>query len=551
MSVIMAAIKSLGAMLRGLFPSAASAWNNLGQQTGPATGPATAHDHPANPNAHPRLDDARFWLAAIADSSDDAIVGKDLDGVITSWNKAAEAMFGYTADEIIGQPGTRLIPVDRIDEERSILDRVRRSEKIVHFETKRQRQDGSVIPVSLTVSPIRDDNGRIIGASKTARDLTATQRIHRDLERREALLRSILDTVPDALIVVDKLGFIHSFSVAAVRLFGYTSEEMMGRNVTTLLPASDWERHNSQLARFSPPADRHVMGFGQRKDGTMFPMELAIGEVNLPTSRLFTAFVHDLTEQADRERELRAVNTELERLARHLATARDVADRSNWAKSRFLAGMTEELRTPLNGILSYAELLRMEGGLNPTQSGRIDAMLGSGKHVLQMIDSVLDLSEIEVSHVELQSVEIDVVAVATACLDLVRPAAEEKRLAVSLEIAPHMRRQLVTDPARLKQILLNLLGNAVKFTADGTVELRLSSAANGSVVRMEVADTGPGIPPDHRRGLFREFERTGIETTAAAEGAGLGLALSARIAALLGGCLRSPRQSGRWKRVLA
>src|ERR1700712_271247 len=131
-------------------------------------------------------------------------------------------MFGYTAVEIVGQPITRIIPPDRVDDEVSILKRIRRSEKIVHFETKRQCKDGRVIPVSLTVSPICDDHGRIIGLSKTASDLSETQRVHRDLERREALLRSVLDTVPDALIVMDKQGFIHSFSVAAVRLFGYT-----------------------------------------------------------------------------------------------------------------------------------------------------------------------------------------------------------------------------------------------------------------------------------------------------------------------------------------
>ncbi len=485
-----------------------------------------------------QLDDARFWLAAIAESSNDAIVGKDLDGLVTSWNKSADAMFGYTSSEIIGQPITRIIPWDRIDEEAQILERVRRNEKIVHFETKRQCKDGRIIPVSLTVSPIRDDQGSIIGVSKTARDLSETQRIHSDLERREALLRSILTTVPDAMIIIDKQGVIHSFSTAAVRMFGYTSAEIIGRNISVLLPSTD-PRHqqNPDVAGYAATREQPIIGFGQRRDCSTFPMKLAIGEVNLPRAQLFTAFVQDQTEPAERERELRAANTKLERSAQNLATARDVADRANWAKSRFLAGMSHELRTPLNGILGYAELLRMEGGLNATQSERVAAMLGAGKHLLQMITRVLDLSEIEAEHVELQAVELDVLTVAIACLDLVRPQADAKRLALSISVARNARHAVVTDPTRLRQVLLNLLGNAVKFTSKGSVELRLRHVTDAFVLRIEVADTGPGILASERRRLFRDFERLDNVATRTVEGAGLGLALSARLAALLGGCL--------------
>jgi two-component system sensor kinase FixL len=233
-------------------------------------------------------------------------------------------------------------------------------------------KDGRIIPVSLTVSPIRDDRGDIIGVSKIARDLTETQRIHSGLERREALLRSILDTVPDAMIVIDKQGDVHSFSVAAVRLFGYTSAEMVGRNISVLLPSIDWQRQHPDgthdagphgpgshgpgshgpgsdgpgshgprshgaasrgpgphSVAFGATGEHPIIGFGQRRDRSTFPMKLVIGEVNLPRTRLFTAFVQDQTEPVERERELRSANTELERLARNLTTARDVADRAN------------------------------------------------------------------------------------------------------------------------------------------------------------------------------------------------------------------------------
>ena len=375
---------------------------------------ANGADPDPNPPVRPPMDseaEARFWLAAIAESSDDAIIGKNLDGIVTSWNKAAESMFGFTAQDIVGHPIMAIIPPDRIDEEASILERVRRAEKIVHFETKRVCKDGRTIAVSLSVSPIRDAHGKIIGASKIAHDLT-----HRDA----------------------------------------------------------------------------------------------------------------------REQQLRAANAELERLARHLAKERDRARHANKAKSRFLASVSHELRTPLNGILGYAELLHMEGGLSATQATRVDAMLTAGKHLLQMITCVLDLSEIEAERAEVRLVECDIKAIATACLDLVRPEAEAKKLTITLAVSPGTRCTLVTDPMRLRQVLFNLLGNAVKFTSRGAVELRLRTLADCAALRVEVTDTGPGIPGDQRQRLFKEFERLDNAPVHGVEGAGLGLALSARLAALMG-----------------
>jgi signal transduction histidine kinase/ActR/RegA family two-component response regulator/HPt (histidine-containing phosphotransfer) domain-containing protein len=235
--------------------------------------------------------------------------------------------------------------------------------------------------------------------------------------------------------------------------------------------------------------------------------------------------------------ELSTLNAQLEQLTLYLVRARDAAERSNRAKTHFLAGMSHELRTPLNGILGYARLLRMEGGLNQTQAMRVDAMLGAGKHLLHMIARVLDLSEIEGEKLELQTETIDLHAVVAACLDLVRPAADEKGLALTSSFAPGAPCELAADSMRLQQILINLLGNAVKFTARGGVELRTLPLAAGAGLRIEVADTGPGIPPGQRARLFQDFERLDTDATRAAEGAGLGLSLSAKLASFMGGRL--------------
>jgi signal transduction histidine kinase/ActR/RegA family two-component response regulator/HPt (histidine-containing phosphotransfer) domain-containing protein len=235
--------------------------------------------------------------------------------------------------------------------------------------------------------------------------------------------------------------------------------------------------------------------------------------------------------------ELSRLNAQLEQMTRHLVRARDTAERSNRAKTHFLAGMSHELRTPLNGILGYARLLRMEGGLSATQAKRVDAMLDAGKHLLHMVARVLDLSEIEAERLELQTEIIDLPTVAGSCIELMRPAADQKGLMLTSSMAPGAPREVATDSMRLQQILLNLLGNAVKFTAKGGVELRLLPLADGTGLRIEVADTGPGIPPDQRARLFQDFERLDTEATRAAEGAGLGLSLSAKLASFMGGRL--------------
>jgi signal transduction histidine kinase len=219
--------------------------------------------------------------------------------------------------------------------------------------------------------------------------------------------------------------------------------------------------------------------------------------------------------------------------SRDLAEARDAAERANRAKSHFLAGMSHELRTPLNGILGYAELLHSGGNLDATQLMRVEAMRTAGKHLLQMITCVLDLSEMETGRTEVQLVECEVEPIAAACFDLIRPAAEAKSLSLAIAVSPDTPTCLITDPMRLRQVLFNLLGNAAKFTRQGEIGLRLRNVADGSMLRFEVTDTGPGILPDQRPRLFHDFER--LDSATAHEGAGLGLAISARLATLMGG----------------
>jgi len=197
--------------------------------------------------------------------------------------------------------------------------------------------------------------------------------------------------------------------------------------------------------------------------------------------------------------------------------------------------MSHELRTPLNGVLGYAELMRLEGGLSVSQTGRLDAMVGAGTHLLHMINRVLSLSQIEAEKATLDLAKCDLRGLVETCLDLVRPAADAKKLRLGLFVARDVPHSVVIDVVRLRQVLLNLLGNAVKYTDQGSIELCVRLSPHRDRLRIEVLDTGPGIPAGQHDRLFQEFERLDAGDMSTVEGAGLGLAISARLAAVMGG----------------
>ena len=384
---------------------------------------------------------------------------------------------------------------------------------------------------------------RMIGANW---DVT----IQRVEEKQRAI---IIEAAPNGMMIVDEAGTITLANSRVETLFEYEPGSLIGQPVELLMP-DEWCLAGSPLrAAFTGLDSDHLATIerdfsGRKRDGSPITIEIMLSPVGTPRGKITVVSLIDITARkrqaeekqfADRRERLAVeeANANLDRLARHLVQARDRAEQANRAKSRFLAGMSHELRTPLNGILGYAQLLHLEGGLTATQSVRVDAMLEAGKHLLEMITCVLDLSEIEAEHFELQAIESDVRPVAQACLDLIRPAADAKGLVLRITVAPDTPRRIVTDPMRLRQILLNLLGNAAKFTNQGSIELRLRSMANDTVLRIEVVDTGSGIPPEQRQRLFQEFERLETKATRATEGAGLGLALSSRLASLMGGAL--------------
>jgi len=256
-------------------------------------------------------------LAAIVDSSDDIIISKNLDGIITSWNNTARRVFGYSSKEAIGAHITLIIPKDRLPEEDTIISRVRRGERIEHFDTVRQRKDGTLIDISLTISPVRDSSGRIVGASKVAREITDRKRA----ERSTALLAAIVDSSDDAIVSKTLDGIITSWNKSAERIFGYLPEEAVGKHITLIIPRDRWNEESSIIARICR-GDRvdHFQTLRRRKDGSLVDVSLTISPVKDSAGNIIGAskVARDITAQVRAAEALRSREEEFRRLSQSL-----------------------------------------------------------------------------------------------------------------------------------------------------------------------------------------------------------------------------------------
>jgi PAS domain S-box-containing protein len=266
-----------------------------------------------------QTEDAALWLAAMVESSYDAIISKDLNGIITTWNRGAERLFGYTAKETIGKPIMILIPSDRHDEEPAILERIRRGERIEHYETIRQRKDGSLVDISLTVSPVKNANGRIIGASKIARDITARKKAEVVARR----LAAIVESSDDAIVSKDLNGIIATWNPGAERLFGYTAEEIIGKPVTILIPSDRYDEEPAILERLRQ-GERvdHFETVRQRKDGSLVDISLTVSPVKSTDGKVVGAskIARDISERKAAQEQQRLILREMNHRVKNLMT---------------------------------------------------------------------------------------------------------------------------------------------------------------------------------------------------------------------------------------
>jgi PAS domain S-box-containing protein len=461
--------------------------------------------------------DARHFAAIVA-SSDDAIISKDLNGTIVSWNPAAERLFGYSAAEIIGQSVRRIIPADRQSEEDTVLATLRRGETVDHFETVRVRKDGTSVPIALTVSPIRSSTGEIIGASKIVRDLSRVHRAQQEAQR----LASIVDSSEDAIISKDLNSITTSWNAAAERMFGYTASEIVGQSIRVLIPDDRQQEEDEVLARIRRGERvEHYETVRRRKDGTLVPVSLTVSPIRSANDTIVGAskIARDISDRLRAEQERQ----------RLLAIAREASE----LKDDFLATLSHELRTPLNAIVGYVRM--MQSGLlaGEQQARAMDTVARNATSLTQIVEDVLDVSRIVAGKLRLNVQSVDLAAVVQSATETVLPAANAKSIRLQVIMDPHTP-HVSGDPERLQQILWNVLSNAVKFTErGGRVQVRLEQV--NSHVEITVADTGIGISAEFLPHMFERFRQADGGVSRARGGLGLGLAISRQLLELQGG----------------
>jgi PAS domain S-box-containing protein len=469
------------------------------------------------------LDRAAF-LAAIVDSSDDAIVGKTLDGVIRSWNRGAERIFGYRANEAVGRSITLIIPPDRLDEEKEILARLARGESIEHYETVRMAKGGRRVDVSLTVSPVRDAAGRIVGASKVARDVGARKQAELARRESEERFRALADNIAQLAWMADPGGRITWYNRRWFDYTGTTPEEMDG--------AGWWEiLHPDHVARVRDRLLRSV-ATGQVWEDT-FPLRGADGGYRWFLSRAVP--IHGETGTVER---WFGTHTDItERM--EMEEALRQADRR---KDEFLATLAHELRNPLAPIRTGIELLRQAGG-DARLTARVQATLErQTAQLVRLVDDLLDVSRITSGKMDLQREDVELAGLVRSALEASAPQidAKEQELVVALPEAPVW---LDADPVRLSQVLANLLNNAAKYSPRrGRIEL--SAEVGDGEVTIEVADSGPGIPAPLRERIFDMFVQLPGDDGHFRSGLGIGLTLVKSLVEMHGGSVRAADRPG-------
>jgi PAS domain S-box-containing protein len=465
----------------------------------------------------PEAQQNSLLLQAIIDSSDDAIISKDLNGTVTSWNRAAERMFGYSAAEIVGKSILTIVPPELQSDEPRFLSTIRAGERIDHFETVRCRKDGTRLNISLSISPVRDQSGNIIGAAKVARDITQ-QRIDQRAARH---LAAVVESSDDGIISKDLNGFVTSWNPAAEHIFGYTAQEAIGRNILFLIPP---ELHGDEpiiLGKIrAGERIEHFETIRLHKNGTRLDVSLTVSPI-LDGGKIVGAskIVRDVT----RQRKMEAALHISERLA---------------SVGRLAATIAHEINNPLEAVTNFIYLARQA----PDLPENVAEYLKVADHELARVAHVAQQT-LGFYRDQTRPVHVDVAAAVDDVLTIYHSRISYKDLRVETRIEPSLR--FYTLHGQLKQVLLNLVANAVDASHQSgrlaiTARLRKAFRSGANVLSLTVADTGTGISLQDREKVFEPFYTTKKDV-----GTGLGLWITRDLLEKKGGHIRLRSRTGK------
>lgn len=577
------------------------------------------------------------------DDMPDALIAADPQGIVMSWNPAAASLFGHAAGQAIGRPLHELLQMDAAQSLTHLA-----GEALI-FETPCRRTDGSLLHVNVASRACCDDAGHLQYTAYSIRDVTRLK-VARDAKQVATRFGALLESMPDATLVINAVGRIVLANSEAARTFAYEVTELVGQPVEMLLPERFRDAHARHRAQFASQPRTRTMGaglelFGRRRDGQEFPVEISLAPLVTDEGNMVVSSVRDITDRKKAEQKFRSlleaapdamvivgrdgrialVNSQMERLfgyprdmllgqpvdmlvperyraahARHrtgffgqprtramgaglqlygvhrfghefpveislspletgegmfvTGAIRDATERRRFEqtlqeasrlKSEFLTNMSHELRTPLNGIIGFSEFLidGKAGELNDRQREFLGDVLASGRHLLRLINDVLDLSKIEAGRMDLQPELFAVAPAVEEVCSIAATALRGKAIRLNCEVAADMAEARL-DRRRFTQILFNLVSNALKFTDEGG-EVRVLVDRAGPSLRLRVVDTGIGIREDDLAKLFVEFQQLDSGATRRHQGTGLGLALTRRLAELHGGSVHAASTPGK------